>query len=262
MALPFPGMDPYLETAEYWAGFHHHLAEELMTMLNAQLDPRYFAEVEVYAVLDSLAISSSEMYADVAVLDSDPQPDTAAPVSPTIVAPLQRVALPAERTRLRSVQVRLATSKELVTAIEILSPVNKRGRGLRQYRQKREQLLLSDCHLVEIDLLRRGERPGWELEDLPAATAYVCLVNRARADELRISEIWPLALADPLPTLPIPLLAPDPDLPLDLTAALRQIYARARYSRRIDYRSELPPPALSPAEAEWLDARLREQGLR
>jgi hypothetical protein len=163
-----------------------------------------------------------------------------------LAAPLQRVALPTERTRSRTVRVYLADTKALVTAIGILSPANKRGRGLQQYRQKREALLFSDCHLVELDLVRRGERPGWELEALPLATTYVCLVNRARDDELRISNIWPLKLADPLPTIPIPLLPPDPDVALDLTTAMQHIYARARYARRLDYRTDPPRPPCPP----------------
>lgn len=263
MEPPFPGMDPYLEGTEYWPSFHHHLAEELMTMLNAQLDPRYFADVEVRAHVDDLGImSSSDIYPDISVLEHDQAGPEPAAARPVLSAPMQRVALPAERTRSRAVRIRLTANQALVTAIEILSPVNKRGRGLQQYRQKREQLLLSACHLVELDLLRRGERPGWELEDLPAATAYICLVNRARADELRISEIWPLALADPLPTLPIPLLAPDADVALDLGTALRQIYVRARYGRRLSYSEDPPPPELSPEQGAWLDAHLSGLGLR
>jgi hypothetical protein len=262
MELPFPGMDPYLESVEYWSSFHHHLAEELMTMLNASLGPAYFADVEVRASLDDLGVLTSiDIYPDVAVLGDDTAHAATAAV-PLATAPIQRLALPAERARSRTVQVRRSGTKALVTAIELLSPANKQGRGLEQYRQKRERVLLSDCHLLELDLLRRGQRPGWEVAEPPLEAAYVCLVNRARADELRMSEIWPLALAAPLPTLPIPLLPPDPDVLLDLGAALRAIYVRARYERRIDYRAAPPPPELAPDDAAWLDAHLRERGLR
>jgi hypothetical protein len=48
----------------------------------------------------------------------------------------------------------------VVTAIEILSPKNKRaGEGYNQYLNKRNQVLHSQSHLVEIDLLRGGEPP-------------------------------------------------------------------------------------------------------
>jgi hypothetical protein len=259
MELPFPGMDPYLESVDFWPSFHHHLAEELMTQLNATLGPAYFADVEVRTSLDDLGILASvDLYPDVAVLGADTTPANAA--APAVIAPIQRLALPADRTRTRTVQVRQTGSNTLVTAIELLSPSNKQGRGLELYRQKRERLLLSACHLVELDLLRRGQRPGWELEEPPLDAAYVCLVNRAAS--MRVSEIWPLRLAEPLPLLPIPLLPPDPDALLDLTSALRQIYARARYERRLDYRAGPPPPELSVAEAAWLDAHLRARGLR
>lgn len=263
MDAPFPGMDPYLEHTDYWPSFHHHLAEELMTMLNARLSSRYVADVEVRAALDELGIvATHEAYPDVAVLDLDPAPLPASGGTSVLTAPIQRVAIPAERTRLRSVLVRLANSKTIVTTIEILSPDNKRGRGLEQYRQKRERLLHSTCHLVEIDLLRRGQRPGWEVEEPPLEAAYICLVNRAREDRIRVSEIWPVAISEPLPTLPIPLLPPDPDIRLELTEALRAIYARARYERRIDYTAAPPPPDLADDDAAWLDGRLRERGLR
>jgi hypothetical protein len=263
MEPPFPGMDPYLESPEYWSSFHHHLAEELMTMLNASLGPRYFADVEIRAVIDDLAIlRSSDAYPDVAVIDSDPQSEDVVQTTPALVAPLQRIALPNEHARSRAVQVRLSESQTLVTAIELLSPANKRGRGLFQYRRKREQLLFSDCHLIEIDLLRQGERPGWEVEDLPPDTGYVCLVNRSRDDAMRISEIWPIGLQERLPLLPVPLLSPDPDLVLDLHLALATIYRRSRYGRRLNYREKPPSPELSSADAEWLDAHLRERGLR
>ncbi len=47
MASPFPGMDPYLEDAEIWPGFHHSLAETLKRYLNRHVGPKYYAEVEI-----------------------------------------------------------------------------------------------------------------------------------------------------------------------------------------------------------------------
>src|SRR5690242_16892548 len=40
------------------------------------------------------------------------------------------------------------------------------------------------------------------------------------------------------------------------------VYDRGPYRRVIDYREPPPPPPLSEAEAVWVDAFLREQGLR
>lgn len=75
-------------------------------------------------------------------------------------------------------------------------------------------------------------------------------------------EVWPLSLRLPIPGVPVPLRRPDPDVALDLTAALRQIYRSARYERCIDYRAAPPPPDLAPDDAAWLDAHLRKRNLR
>jgi hypothetical protein len=55
---------------------------------------------------------------------------------------------------------------------------------------------------------------------------------------------------------------PDPDVPLPLTQVLHQIYRNARYDLQVDYRVAPPPPELSADDAAWLDAQLRERGLR
>jgi hypothetical protein len=147
----------------------------------------------------------------------------------------------------------------LVTSIELLSPYNKRfGEGLGEYRRKRLQILRSAVHLVEIDLLRGGTRPGREVDAPPLDADYILLVNRDRGGNVRVSEIWPVALNEPLPVLPIPLLAPDPDVPLELNDAIRSVYGRAGYDWRIDYRQPVPPPALRPAMATWLGQHLPE----
>ena len=73
------------------------------------------------------------------------------------------IALPVERFVMEisphvSVEIRDTSQRRLVTAIEILSPTNKRGAGHQEYLAKRQRLLLSTVHLLEIDLLRMGER--------------------------------------------------------------------------------------------------------
>jgi hypothetical protein len=59
-------------------------------------------------------------------------------------------------------------------------------------------------------------------------------------------------------SIPIPLAPPDPHISLGIQPFIEAIYARSRYHRDIDYRQALKPP-LSPAEAAWLEERLREQ---
>jgi hypothetical protein len=256
MASPFPGMDPYLEERTLFPGFHHYLADELVGQLNARIGPKYFAEVNVRTVLEDVTPEAdASIFPDVAIVKERRIAYATRATDITITPPsLQRASPVITQTKLRTVEVRLTESNELVTAIEILSPYNKRPHaGLEEYRRKRWKLLTAPVHLVEIDLLRGGERPGLELLEPPLDVEYVCIVNRYRdADVTRVSEIWLLALNDPLPVLPTPLLTPDPDVPLQMNAAIRSVYARAGYDWRIDYRQPVPLPELRPEMAAWV----------
>lgn len=147
-----------------------------------------------------------------------------------------------------------------MTAIEILSPVNKRPlhQAYPGYLQKQRAILRSAAHLLEIDLLRGGVRPPLE-RPAPAAPYYVTLSRVERRPRV---EVWPIQLADKLPILPVPLLSPDPDVPLDLGAIVAAVYERGGYTSLIDYRQPPPPPPLPDDEAQWLDHHLQEVGLR
>jgi hypothetical protein len=246
-------MDPYLEAPEHWRSFHHLLADEIMAQLNCTLSERYYADVEVRTVLEEVSISTVHtVFPDTGVLEAEPYTAGATAATAIPAAPIQRLAMPLEQSRLRSVRVYTVGAHNLVTSIEILSPVNKRGEGLEAYRLKRDRMLRSPVHLIEIDLLRGLQRPGWEVREPPIDTDYILLVNRARMDRDRISDIWPVALNQPLPHLPVPLLDVDPDVILDLGSAIAVIYERAAYARRIDYAQPVPPPQLRPDMAAWL----------
>jgi hypothetical protein len=260
MPSPFPGMDPYLEAPDIWRGFHHLLADEIITQLNAVLGPRYYADVEVRTVLEEVGVATAKtVYPDAAVLETVAAPSSSTTAVAIPAAPIQRLAMLPEEHKTRTVQVRETARDTLVTAIEILSPVNKRGDSLYLYRAKRKSLLQTDVHLIELDLLRGGARPGWEVREPPLVCEYIILVNRAFCGDLRRSEIWPVALDEPLPLCPVPLLPPDADVPLALGEVLAQVYRRAAYARRIDYTSPVPPPPLRPEMQRWLTAHLGER---
>lgn len=55
----------------------------------------------------------------------------------------------------------------------------------------------------------------------------------------------------------MPLRAPDPDVALDLGAALAQVYEQGAFDLRIDYTRPPPAPPLSAAEAAQVEAVLR-----
>jgi hypothetical protein len=154
----------------------------------------------------------------------------------------------------RTVEVRDAAERRLVTAIEVLSPTNKRGEGRDEYLQKRQRLLLSPAHLIEIDLLRGGRRVPMR-QALPEAPYFV-LVSRAEARP--VLDVWPVALRAHLPEVPVPLLPGDADVPLDLQAALTTVYDALGYDLAVDY-ARPPEVPLTPGDAAWAEALLRDR---
>jgi hypothetical protein len=258
-------MDPYLEDSDIWPGFHHSLADEIKAHLNPLIGPKYYAEVEVRTVAEDVTIAAGRtIYPDTVVVERV-KADIASQTGPMAVAvaipeaPIQRLVLAPGQIKLRTVRIQLTESDQLVTAIEILSPFNKRqGEGLEEYRRKRAWILQSPVHVVEIDLLRGGMRPGREVNEPPLEADYILLVNRGDAGDYRLSEIWPVTLNEPLPLIPVPLLSPDPDAPLDLGVAIKSVYTRAGYDWRIDYKRSVPPPNLRPEMADWLRHQLPE----
>jgi len=255
-------MDPYIEQPALWPDFHSDLASEIRARLNQVIQPRYFARLTPYVTYEIIEVAEvRSVRPDVGVWQ--PQPPAGEPqvgVATITPAPVES-RIPLELPlRLYSVEIRTADTQQLVTAIEILSPVNKRPghEAYLDYRRKRRDLLRSSAHLLEIDLLRGGERPPLE-RPVPQAPYYVVL---SRADRRPTVEVWPIQLTDRLPVLPVPLLEPDPDVPLDLQAAVDAVYDRGAYRVQIDYRQPPPPPPLSEEEHAWLDGVLREKGLR
>lgn len=115
-----------------------------------------------------------------------------------------------------------------------------------------------EIHLLEIDLLRGGTRIQLVAEPPPAAY-YVYLSHIERRP---MTQVWPIPLRERLPVVPVPLLPPDPDVMLDLQAAVDACFALVRYERLLDYTSPLPPPPLDEADAAWLDELLRCASVR
>lgn len=259
MQSPFPGMDPYLE-GYMWPDVHHELASEIRADLAQQISPRYVARISTYTVEDT---SPEEevgiMCPDVEVLKKPAQvkeeETVMASTSKSKALTPATVSIPGPKpveVRIPLVEIRDRAQNQLITAIEILSPVIKRKPGLVPYREKRQRLHRAGVHLLEIDLLRRGQRPIQYIY-LPRSPYMVSL---ARGEEEQIS-IWAFGLNDKAPVLPVPLKQPDEDARLDLGEALRRIYQRGLYHLSINYREAPPPPALSREEQAWMEELLK-----
>ncbi|MEM9002011.1 MAG: DUF4058 family protein [Cyanobacteria bacterium P01_F01_bin.86] len=255
MPSPFPGMDPYLE-GYLWPDVHNALAAKIRQLLAPQLQPRYVARLELYVVEDEFPENEvGIIYPDVEVIErKQAQQATELQTSGNLAitpAPLTIPFISSVPVRIPTVEIRDTRENLLVTCIEILSPVNKRNPGLARYRQKRQRLHQAGVHVLEIDLLRRGQRPF--THSTLTTIAYAIALTRA---EKSVVEIWPLKLPDPLPVIPIPLKSPDPDVPLDLSTALTAIYDEAFYRLSIDYTQNPPPPDLSETDRTWLTTLL------
>jgi hypothetical protein len=251
-------MDPYLEGST-WMNFHGQLCAEIARQLNPKLRPRYLARLTEHFFTDISVepeASTPSLYPDISILD----PSIAANGGNSIriaTAPV-RVATEMPESILHfSVEIRDRHERRLVSAIEVLSPTNKRGEGREEYLAKRRRILRSTAHLIEIDLLRKGHRLPMQKE-LPPAPYYVYV---GRYEIRPDTDVWPISLDRSLPKVPIPLLGEDPDVELDLQLALTSVYDLSDYDREIDY-TKPPNARLSPEEAEWSDSRLRTAGLR
>lgn len=163
-----------------------------------------------------------------------------------------------ERVREGYLEIHDAQTHEVVTAIEVLSPMNKiPGAGRQEYEAKRRQTLLTLTTLVEIDLLRGG-RP-MEMEPIPQGD-YRILV--APGWERPSARLLAFDMRQPLPEVSVPLRPEEQAARLPLGALLADLYDRARYDLSIDYHLPPPVPPLSSEDSAWIDEVLRACGLR
>jgi hypothetical protein len=251
-------MDPYLEHPEIWPGVHLLLIAALAESLGPQLRPKYSVSVEVRMYETSGDQALMMGIPNVAIQRTRPQ----AEVGPTAVAvapppqPMQvRVPMPLT-VRQGYLEVREVTTKEVVTAIELLSPINKRsGRGRQTYESKREQVLSSATHFVEIDLLRAYEPMAMFGAEEPSD--YRILVSRS--EQRPIASLYAFSVQTVIPAFALPLRVGDLEPTVDLQGLLNEIYDKSGYDLKLDYRAE-PVPPLANGETAWANERLNQAG--
>jgi hypothetical protein len=72
----------------------------------------------------------------------------------------------------------------------------------------------------------------------------------SRADNRPNCEVFSWPIRDRLPTIPIPLMAPDADVHIDLAKVFQATYERGRYGRSLRY-GQRPSAPLSQDDARW-----------
>ncbi len=154
----------------------------------------------------------------------------------------------------RFINIIAVRDRELITTIELLSPVNKSREGRRKFQRKQSEILKSDVHLIEIDLLRGGEHtthiPLSRLQKRGKAWDYLVCLHRAH--QRHRVEYWAVPLPQKLHVIVVPLTPEAEDVPLDLQSALDTLYDRGAYARILDYDQPLRP-ALSAENQSWAD---------
>jgi hypothetical protein len=252
-------MDPYLEHPDLWLEVHHRLITAIADVLAPHVRPKYRVAIEKRTYL-----LDAEDVVWVGVPDVTVGVGRAAPevLSPTPSAPQHQpltvtVPMP-EEVRESFLEIREVATGEVVTVLELLSPGNKRtGEGRRVYELKRRHVLSSLTHLVEVDLLRAGE--ALPLMAGTVQTDYRILVSHS--DERPRAQLYAFQLRDAIPVFPLPLLTGDAHPQVDIQTLLGDVYDRAGFDLVLDYGRE-PVLALSPENHAWVDALLREKGLR
>lgn len=254
-------MNPYLENPEFWPEVHHLLIGILAETLNPQLLPKYRVAIEkrVYQMNgdDALLVGIPDVTVERSRTATKESQSNVAVATPPSMPVTVTVPVPLE-LREGYLEVREVATKEVITVIEVLSPSNKRpGKGRETYEEKRQEVLGSRTHSVEIDLLRGGEPMPVSGGNIQGN--YRILVSRS--ERRPRADLYVFNLQDLIPTFPLPLRTEDAEPIIDLHLLLDLIYDRAGYAFAIDYSLEpLPPTATT--TAEWMDTLLRETQLR
>ena len=257
MPSPFPGMDPFLEAPDIFPDLHDRLINGISDAINLQLRPPYYSAIasrvfiehsdrfitpDISVILDGDKLSESDHGSATAVL-------TSLEVQPIIVH------VPHDEIREQFVEIRTVGDERLVTSIEVLSFSNKspgeHGREL--YKKKQREILSSDVHLVEIDLLRGGEHstavPLVRAERKTGKFNYHVCVHRF--DQLENYVVYPITLRSRLPKIAIPLLPGDPEITIDLQLIFNHCYEAGLYDRRVRYAETVPTPPLTELDEKW-----------
>lgn len=258
MPSPFPGMDPYLEAPWIWPDVHHGLISEIQASLNPHLRPHYVARVELRVYISDDDDPGRKALVPDPRVESNPERTTTrrkkASVAVAATEPLIVPTLMDEEVEEAFLRIIDVETENLVTLIEVLSPTNKiRGsRGRASFMAKRHEIMNTDVHWVEIDLLRTGVP---SVTDPPLRPSdYRILISRG--DRRTRTRFWPVSVRQPLPVIRIPLRGKEPEVPLDLGAVFRSVYDRAAYDASVDYR-EPPQPPLEGEDARWARDLLR-----
>ena len=251
---PFPGMDPWMQRS--WPGHHAKIISLMGDRLQGRLPDGLRADIET-----RVFVASGEEIGDPfrrtvtpdnSLAEADPFAGggggTAVLERPVTIAVPEVVLLTDHRVFQHSLEIRTVDGEQVVTALELLSPTNKRpGEGRDSYLFKQDDYMAADVNVVEIDLTRGGRRPM--IGPPPRVDDPAYAVNVWRAERPRCTEFYRIGLRDPLPAFRVPLRPADADVTLELQPIVDAAHRKGA-AHKLDHARPLDPP-LSPADTAW-----------
>ena len=257
----FPGMDPFIEGYE-WEDFHSRFMTSLADAIVPAVRPDYLVRTErrIYVEHQDYEAVPRQIRPDITIVREAAEGRRRKSQGQSAVATVEPVerSLPGPfEVQEKYLVIRQLNSAEVVTVIELLSPSNKRtgSEGREVYLSKRQEIIESPTSLVELDLLRGGERLP-TVEPLPAGDYYAFVRRSLRRMKVDVYA-WPLNHC--LPVVPVPLAVGDCEVSLDLQAVFDGVYDRSGYDYSLRYDNAVVP-ALNRTDARWVNGLLKHRG--
>ncbi|MBA4188766.1 MAG: hypothetical protein C0467_12275 [Planctomycetaceae bacterium] len=264
MPSPFPGMDPWLERTGLFSGLHNGLIIYLQAAINKVLPAGYVAGNDNRVYVDP----ELHRVPDIGVFGPNGSGDGVESVAVATFARAGLLAFAADpvidAVEEPYLEIRTVDDERLVTAIEVVSPANKKAgeSGRTSYQQKQGEFRLGRVNLVEIDLIRGGPHttavPETRLRAAGTFDYHVCYTLTAGPRQYFVA---PIKLADRLPSIFIPLDSGVTPVTVDLQAVFDRAYDEGGYANRAKYDSRACEPPLTPEQRAWAEGILRAKGL-
>ena len=238
MPSPFPGMDPRLECPPFWREFQFGLLYAIRAELNSVLPDGYAARLDQRNT--AWSSDSENLKVD----------------EPTLVtekgSAVVRLAAPFT-TRLSVimsnsepfVRIQHLYSGRDITIVEVLGPERKKAGHVRKhYLWKRNELFVSH-NLIEIDLLREGERLPLGDSSLARHDYSIMVSDKAMFPKLKL---WTLSVRDTIPPIPVPLDYFEDAVTLNVQKCIDRSFDEGAFVRKRIDRQPLP---LAEPDAAW-----------